>query len=50
MSNATPVYAMAAHGGRVVALGKFREAVTVDIAPRTESAAIARCELTLSMG
>ncbi|KUI26974.1 hypothetical protein AU195_04255 [Mycobacterium sp. IS-1496] len=26
--------AVAAHGGRVVALGKFRESVTGDIAPR----------------
>lgn len=26
---------VAAHGGRVVALGKFREAVVGDIAPRT---------------
>ncbi|PRC56468.1 DUF1330 domain-containing protein, partial [Mycobacterium sp. ITM-2017-0098] len=26
---------VAKHGGRVVALGKFREAVTGDIAPRT---------------
>ncbi|TFV54388.1 DUF1330 domain-containing protein [Mycobacterium sp. PS03-16] len=27
--------AVAAHGGRVVALGKFRESVTGDIEPRT---------------